>query len=860
MFFFININAQSSNPYNMVPSSGLDPEFLNSLPNDVRTDLMDEMSNQDAQEEKKNFRSPRTRISKDKFDINHSSLINQDFDNLKRFGDRFFNTFQSTFMPINEPSVSSDYILGIGDSVEISLLGPAPQSFKRDIERDGSISFLGLEKFYISGLPLQEAKKLLSSKIQDSFVGNDVSITLTSLRDIQVLMVGYIQTPGQYILGGNSSLIHAISMAGGISESGSYRKIKVIRGNNTIGYFDLYELLIQGNNANNIQLRSGDTVLVEPASRMVSVYGGVNRPAIYELKKDETFKELLRFAGGFNSLYSGDLISLNQATSSTENNMSFSLEDLNKKKLSPNDIVFVPYKEINMVSGIELSGNFSQSGLMSVFSATRFLANPSFSSAAYTLSFIKASYDRASNSYSLSLVNQADLAQDLKEGDKIFSMSKQDIEFINSKNFKNFLIGGQSVLHACDNLLESISYLTPETLRWTALQSSIAKNNNFLNKAGNELSDSNFQNNESNEAPFPELSNSEDLENDTFFNGPKEYCPNFVNFDKRALALMLENSIIVNNYISNEYILPISSSSLQSIVNYRGINDSNKQGYSAAVVDYNSEETNNFLSEQFDQVMISSPSAINISYEEKFLDKLVYIEGAVKKPGNYRLQDHETLYDLILRAGGYKDDAYVFGASLIRKSAQEREKQFNERVYRDIIKFLASSVRAANSISSSLPLVLEEFKNVEPIGRVQAEFSLSRIRENKNLRTSLENLDYIYIPKIPQEVFIYGEILNSGGQLYDPDLTVQDYIYLAGNTTDYSSKDIVIIDPNGKSTYYNKSRLSFLKDDLPLYPGSIIYIPREIGRINGLEYAQQLGPVFSSLALSLASLNQIFSN
>lgn len=856
--FISNINAQSFGS-SINPASNLDPEFLQSLPADVQADLLDEINNQNDERSNLNFRSPQTRISKDKVANNKISL-NTELNALERFGDNFFNTFQSTFMPVNEPSVSSSYILGIGDSVQISLLGPAPQLFEMQIARDGSISFLGLDKFFVAGLSLQEAKLLISSKIQDSLVGNDVTITLSSLRDIQVLLVGYIETPGQYILGGNSSLIHAISMAGGISDRGSFRKIKVVRDNEILGIFDIYNLLINGINSENIQLRSGDTILVEPSNKMVSIYGGVNRPAIYELKDDENFADLLHFSGGLHSLYSGESISLNTVSSSQsfETNASLNLENIKQRKLSPNDVVFVPYREINMMSGIKLSGNFSQSGMMSIDSAYQFLAKPSFLSSAYTLSFLKASFDQESNSYLLSIINQSDLNKNLNEGDKLYSLSKKDIEFINSKQFKTYLSGDESSLSHCPGLQESVSYLTPDTTQWTSLQIpdfTISEKSSVSRDGLLQASSENF------DFEKPILPDSDVVDNDANqYPNNLEYCPSFVNFDPRSLALALENSVIINNYISNEYLLPISSSSLRSILSYRSINDSNKEGYSATVVDYNSKKTTTFLYNQFDSALISSPSAINLSYEDKFLDKLVYIEGAVKKPGNYRLQDHETLYDLILRAGGYKDDAYVFGASLTRQSAKERERQFNERIYRDIIKFLASSIRAANSISSSLPLVLEEFKNVEPSGRVQAEFSLSKIRENKNLRTSLENLDRVYIPKVPQEVFIYGEILNSGGQLYDPDLTVRDYIYLAGNTTEYSSKDIVIIDPNGRSTYHNNNRLSFLKDDLALYPGSIIYIPREIGKIDGLEYAQQVGPVFSSLALSLASLNQIFSD
>ena len=67
----------------------------------------------------------------------------------------------------------------------------------------------------------------------------------------------------------------------------------------------------------------------------------------------------------------------------------------------------------------------------------------------------------------------------------------------------------------------------------------------------------------------------------------------------------------------------------------------------------------------------------------------------------------------------------------------------------------------------------------------------------------------------------------------------------------------MIIAPNGDSYLWEDSLFGFQDSKFDIIPGTVIYIPREIGKMNGLNYASAIAPIFSSLALSLASLNSI---
>lgn len=240
--------------------------------------------------------------------------------------------------------------------------------------------------------------------------------------------------------------------------------------------------------------------------------------------------------------------------------------------------------------------------------------------------------------------------------------------------------------------------------------------------------------------------------------------------------------------------------------------------------------------------------------------KYVNIDGAVRNPGRYSLSSNETLSSLIIRAGGYKDNAYPFGGILNRESVARTQKLFFDISYRDLIKYLASSGQA-NLIATSpqLSLILRELKDVKPSGRLTAEFNLDKIARDSSLDTLIMDNDDIFIPYFKNEVVVVGEVLVPQGITYDGDIVPNKYISLAGGLTRYADLDrAIIISPNGDASLLkNKFNNIFSGGIEEVLPGSIIYIPREIGRIEGISYAATVAPIISSIALSLASLNSI---
>tara|TARA_B100000965_G_scaffold61668_1_gene47469 strand:+ start:2883 stop:4637 length:1755 start_codon:yes stop_codon:yes gene_type:complete len=269
-----------------------DSSFLESLPETVRQDLLDQVTDKRELEDEQ-YRRPSTFVQKP-VDDSGELLSN-------RFGVNIFDMMQTTLMPLNEPNFDSSYVLDFGDVLEVQTLGQRGFVTQVEIKRDGSVSIPQIGKLYVAGLSLEDATKKIQQKIGETSIGVESFITLVNVRDIQVIVAGNVFNPGPYILNGNSNVFHALTISGGPSDMGSFREIELVRDNKVIEVIDLYDTFIFGKSSFNKRLRSGDIVFVKPVQNIVSVIGGVKRPFVYELKETESLDTVISFANGLSA-------------------------------------------------------------------------------------------------------------------------------------------------------------------------------------------------------------------------------------------------------------------------------------------------------------------------------------------------------------------------------------------------------------------------------------------------------------------------------------------------------------------------------------------------------------------------------
>ena len=317
-------------------SQELDEAYLQSLPESVREDVLNKIEAKDNLDEPV-YRSASGFIDKDK-DINNML-----------FGSNFFDVIQTSFMPINEPNLDSSYILDFGDVLEIQLIGQKDQIGNYSINRDGSINLPDIGKLSLSGLSLNDASNLIKARVSSAYIGTEAYISLKNIRDINILIVGNAYNPGIYTLNGNSNMLHAISMAGGINDIGSYRNIDLIRSGKVIDTLDIYEVLVFGKYNFSSGLRSGDSIVVGPREKTVSIESGVMRPSTFEIKSNETFDDLLKFANGFSKDINLDQLLVKRVSGGKSDIIYLTLDEIQYFEFINNDSIFIQEYKIDTV-------------------------------------------------------------------------------------------------------------------------------------------------------------------------------------------------------------------------------------------------------------------------------------------------------------------------------------------------------------------------------------------------------------------------------------------------------------------------------------------------------------------------------
>ena len=334
--------AQILSGAEMLPQMGsFDESFLNSLPANIRSDFLD---GQNPDQPSVTTIDPQTRISKLEASLGDAqrtlesirSEMNAEFlrrpnASMRRFGEQFFSSLQSTFLPISDPNFDGSYVVDVGDELTIQMIGPNRKFFRQfQINRDGTIDLPEIGKVNVAKRTLDDAERIIKSFVDDAYIGAKTTVSLTYLRDMNILMVGNITQPGLYTLQGGTSIIQAIFNAGGINDNGSYRSILHKRNGKTIEQIDLYNVIAFGDFAFSSPLRSGDSIVVQSKGAEVSIYAEALNNAIYELLPGETLGDVLKFAGFNDSRFNTDFpFVLTRAEKNIRKSQKISLNDAN---------------------------------------------------------------------------------------------------------------------------------------------------------------------------------------------------------------------------------------------------------------------------------------------------------------------------------------------------------------------------------------------------------------------------------------------------------------------------------------------------------------------------------------------------
>lgn len=280
------------------------------------------------------------------------------------FGAKLFSGVPSTFAPIQHISVTANYAIGPGDEIVLRVWGSIGFNARMIVDRSGSIYVPHVGEIHVAGLQFSQLNGYLRDQLSPVFRNFDLSANMGQLRSIQVYVVGQARRPGSYTLSSLSTLMNAIFATGGPTPHGSMRRIQVVRGDQVVTTFDLYDLLLKGHTANNVPLQSGDVIYFPPVGPLVAVAGSVNAPAIYELKGHETVGDAIHLAGG-ESTMAGPQPAQLERTSATGARVAVDIS-LNaaglKTSLRDGDILRISSIALRFDKTVTLRGNVANPG------------------------------------------------------------------------------------------------------------------------------------------------------------------------------------------------------------------------------------------------------------------------------------------------------------------------------------------------------------------------------------------------------------------------------------------------------------------------------------------------------------------
>lgn len=275
---------------------------------------------------------------------------------IKIFGHDIFRQKMLSFEPNMAIAVPSNYVLGPGDEVIVDIYGDSQRSDKQKIAPDGSITLEHAGPVQLSGLTASQAQSTISARLRPYYAGSKVKVSVGQTRTITVNVMGEVLTPGSFTLSAFASVFHALYQAGGISDIGTLRDIKVCRGSRVVAHVDIYDYILNGQLTGNILLRDNDVILVDTYQNLVEVRGWVKRPMYYEIKGGESLRSALDYAGGFKGGAFTETVNVERRKNAQSFVFTPEEDQFSNFLLTDGDIVTVGTSETRLTNVAEISG------------------------------------------------------------------------------------------------------------------------------------------------------------------------------------------------------------------------------------------------------------------------------------------------------------------------------------------------------------------------------------------------------------------------------------------------------------------------------------------------------------------------
>lgn len=289
------------------------------------------------------------------------------------YGHDIFKSPDLNFVPSYNMPTPADYKLASGDEIVIDIWGAVYMNIAQTISPEGSITIPDLGPIYLTGQTITQAEKILKNQLSRIYSGiaadqptTFLRLSLGRIRSFTINVVGDVERPGTYTLPSLSTAFSALYLAGGPTEIGSVRDVKIYRNNKLYKSFDIYKFIVDGDFSANIRLEDNDLIKVNHYTNLVTVAGKVKRPMIYEVKDNETIATVLEYAGGFVSDANDQRVHIVRIKGERTESFDVVKRDFNSFKLQDGDVLTVSPNIIDNKNRVFIEGSVWHQGTYAI--------------------------------------------------------------------------------------------------------------------------------------------------------------------------------------------------------------------------------------------------------------------------------------------------------------------------------------------------------------------------------------------------------------------------------------------------------------------------------------------------------------
>ncbi|HAV1357086.1 TPA: OtnA protein [Vibrio parahaemolyticus] len=767
---------------------------------------------------------------------------------LKRFGLDLFAGSPTTFAPISDVPVPADYTVGAGDEIVIQLFGKENTTHRLRVNRAGIINFPSLGPVQVAGMTFSDVRDSLNQRVKEQMIGVRSDISLGEMRTMQVFVMGDAYKPGAYTVSALTTISQAIYYSGGFSESGALRNVQLKRNGQVIRKLDMYDLLLKGDARNDIRLLPGDVVFIGALGNTISIDGEVNRPAIYEIKPGETYKQAIQMAGGFTANAYGDQIEVKRYAAKGARDaltLNFSQSHDQQIKVKDGDAVNVLKKNEELTRYVQIEGDVRHPGFIEWKSGLRIAdlfqsVDTSFNSTAdvsYAVVVREINPQRDIEVYQVNLAN-AILSPSSKDNLKLNSRDRV-LVFNRFNNEDLDILADQETVAKAKTLEQAQLQAQQEQLKeQEVMSSSVAVSSATPLEKDSKQSKIVFRGKEITKDDF------EALKQNT---RRTLLAPVLLQLQQQSRLGLATQIAEVFGEVKHPGRYPITPRmTISTLIEAAGgltYNAFTINAELARTVINSKDERASIYIERIDlrqaikgsapdDAIIVGRDRLNILEKPDVkLQSTVTLQGEVRFPGTYTVRQGETLGDLLERAGGLTEFAHPQGAIFTREALRLQEQKLLNQYAADMRAETAKKTFRADSNMGSVISdpdktlkFVEEASRSKALGRMVVQ--LNRIlKDERSADFMLEDGDFLFVPTFRNTVSIMGEVQVPITYLLDNKLDVDDYLNKAGGAKKQADEDRIFVVRADGSVYKPTSGYWFGNNHEELKAGDTIVVP-----------------------------------